>query len=497
MWDTMPHRLALLELVTCGTLRRRDSQEAAWEELLQLGWARRSGRRGVISLEDGESVRRVLDRAWPEWHDALGRLERLGLSPDERGWKELQRRERARDVGSLALPERLNRRTATAMVASHSKSSLTETHRSTLEGVEIVTDGLVRLRPSPGLVVQRGACVLDAATLAGVLGEVVLTERALADGTVLAGAWPRAVLSVENRGPYLDLQPPEGWLVLHAPGWDTVAARAVAEMLGEVPWVHFGDLDPQGVLIARHLRVTRPDLHWFVPAWWEEYVPRHGRPASWPDDLLTEDDPVLAHAPGQSQPHAGAGAHRPRRAPRGGPRGIAGLTRTACERGRERDEPLHPARERNPGNFLADGPNFPASSRLLTIPSKREREQANEVPAHRRRHPWPSWSSSPPARWSLRLLSAPRPPPPSAQTTTGPATKDTTAAHHEHTANERPQAGGARVAHDDTTRVSTCYNCSGSGDCWTCSGSGKASGASCYICSGTGKCYYCGGKGTR
>src|SRR6266852_1059017 len=95
--------------------------------------------------------------------------------------------------------------------------------------------------------------VLNTSLVVDILDEVVTTERALRDGARLAGTLPRALLLVENLGPYLDLCAPEGWLVAHVPGWNTVTIRLLLEQMPAIPLVHFGDLDPNGVRIALHL----------------------------------------------------------------------------------------------------------------------------------------------------------------------------------------------------------------------------------------------------
>ena len=296
MWSDEGSRLALLELWVHASLSRRGAQRPAWDELLELRWVRLAGRRGIVELDERHrgDVETLLGRVWPEWRDVAGRLERAGLSADERGWKELRRRERAHVVSAEGLPDRLNRRTATAMVGAHSKAALSSADLGTLAAVEITSDGLVRMRPSPGLRVRRGDAWLEASQVAAILGEVALSERALADGTVLDGILPRAVLSVENRGPYLDLSVPPGWAVIHAPGWDTAAVRGLmGGCLAGVAWLHFGDLDPEGVRIFRHLRCCRPDVGWVTPDFWGEYLAEHGHPVRWPDGLVGPADPAL------------------------------------------------------------------------------------------------------------------------------------------------------------------------------------------------------------
>ncbi len=89
-----------------------------------------------------------------------------------------------------------------------------------------------------------------------IAGEMVLTERALHDGTRLTARLPSVALLVENLGPYIDVRVPEDWIV---PGWNTATARLVLDQLEDIPLLHFGDLDPQGAGIANHLKNTTRD----------------------------------------------------------------------------------------------------------------------------------------------------------------------------------------------------------------------------------------------
>jgi hypothetical protein len=289
LWNRPAHRLALLELWARGTLRRRESQASAWDELVRLGWMRLGGRRGEGELAERGRVEATLDACWPDWREVMARLEAEGLSTDERGWKELRRRERAEGIDSEALAERMNVRTATALVAEHSKATLSAAHLESLRRPEIVHDGVVRMRVPPGLSLVRGELAVSCDELAGLTHEVVLTERSLLDGTRLAGTI-RAVLSVENRGSYLDLSPPPGWLVVHAPGWDVGTVLLLMAGLERVPWIHFGDLDPQGVSIYRYLTEARKDAGWLVPSFWDL---ARGLRRAWPEGLVGDDDPPL------------------------------------------------------------------------------------------------------------------------------------------------------------------------------------------------------------
>ncbi len=288
MWRDRPQGLALLELMTTGELPLRAEQAAAWRELGILGLARRTGRQKVLALDPAhrQDVEALLDRCWPAWRDTLEALEQAGLPPTPAGLRDLQTRERRQRLPA-DLAGRLNRRTARALVGGDSKGAPVE-----IPQVDITQDFLVRLRPHEGLRVRRGREVHRGRDLAALLGEVVVTSRALQDGTVVEGDPPRALLTVENQGPYLDLPAPEGWLVALLPGWDTRPTGPLLAAFPGVPWIHFGDLDPNGVRILRELRRLDPRVRWFVPDFWAELGPRPYR-RGWPEDLVNPEDPPL------------------------------------------------------------------------------------------------------------------------------------------------------------------------------------------------------------
>jgi hypothetical protein len=294
MWSDETHRLALLELWAFGSLRRRKVQGEAWDELARLPWTRRTSRRDELSLDEAHrpDLEQLLERSLPRWRELLSELEGHELSPDLHGWKRLQQERRAAGLPAT-LPERLNQRTATAALGNHSKASFGERLRAALGPLEVTRDGLIRMRPNPGLVVERGGARWSADEIAACFGELALTERALRDGTTLTGVLPRALLLVENVGFHIDVPAPPGWMVAHVPGWNTATTRLLLDALRAVPVVHFGDLDPNGVRIVAHLQVLRPDLVWAVPEFWAEQIELRGLRRDWPRGLDLSDAPAL------------------------------------------------------------------------------------------------------------------------------------------------------------------------------------------------------------
>ena len=284
MWETAEERLALLELLSRGSLKRRRSQEAAFGALSELPWTRATGRRDELGLVEDRrhELAALLGRVWPEWKDGLAELTARGFPPTPDGWGRLLDARRAEGIPEL--PERLNRRTAASLAAPHSKATLTEDRLAALGDTEATHDGTVRLRPPPGLLARNRRGVVDLSAIGAALGEVAIPERAFLDGLELEGEL-RAVLLVENLGAWRDLSAPSGWLLAHVPGWDTTTVAHLLERVAHVPVVHFGDLDPNGFRIYLHLRERRADLRWFVPSFWAEFIDSHGLRAPWPTDL--------------------------------------------------------------------------------------------------------------------------------------------------------------------------------------------------------------------
>lgn len=291
IWESDNARLALLELLSRGSLKRRRTQLEAYDALAELSWTRATGRRDEIGVveERRAELAGLIDRVWPAWRDVLADLVVVGLAPTPEGYRRLLDSQRAATIPEL--PERINRRTAAALTAPHSKASLTEARRGALGDTDPTHDGSIRLRPPAGLSARTVNGVVDLSGVAAVLGEVSIPERALLDSLAFEGSI-RAVLLVENLGAWRDLPPTPGWMLVHVPGWDTATVGHLLDSIEGVPVLHFGDLDPAGVKIMLHLRVRAPNLKWFLPEFWFEYTDVCGRRATWPRDLNLDFAPV-------------------------------------------------------------------------------------------------------------------------------------------------------------------------------------------------------------
>lgn len=296
MWDRPVHRAALLELCVEGRLTRRKGQADAWDELAKLSWTRRTARRDELEIVEMRraEVEEVLGRVWPGWRSVAAALAAEGLPTSPIGLARLEDLQRQATTPG-PFPARLNKRTAAAAVAPHSKAGLTKQRRQALGEVDLTRDGVVRVRPHRGFLLRHDGETLDPSAWVAALGEVALPERALQSGLELTGARPELVLLVENLGTYIDLPASPDWLVAYVPGWDTSTTALLLRQCPELPVVLFGDLDPAGVKIAAHLRSLHPGLRWATFDLWRSLLPDFGLVEDWPEDLDLGDAPPIVH----------------------------------------------------------------------------------------------------------------------------------------------------------------------------------------------------------
>lgn len=115
------------------------------------------------------------------------------------------------------------------------------------------------------------------------LGELALPERALAG---LRGIeWQgRQIVTVENKGAFVDYPLQPGELLLYVPGRNTALAKRVMPLLpATIPWAHFGDLDQRGLEIAAELaHATGRPLALWLPGNLTDYLPHYARPLGRP-----------------------------------------------------------------------------------------------------------------------------------------------------------------------------------------------------------------------
>lgn len=224
---------------------------------------------GVESV--GRSSRHILTEAGRTY--LTGQLARAEPpEPDKR--KQLQR------LG-VSLPARLNQACFYALWHGDSKhprsAPLTAPQ---LANLSLTQDEVIRIRTlEPLSLVDQQGQQHDMTAMMALLGELALPERTL--GTLAAIGWQGVrVITVENKGAFVDYPLQPGQLLLFAPGRNTTLAKQLIPLLpAGVQWAHFGDLDQRGIDIAVELarELNRPAMLW-LPCELQPYLDHYARP---------------------------------------------------------------------------------------------------------------------------------------------------------------------------------------------------------------------------
>lgn len=260
----------------------------------------------LLALEEGQGIP-LTSRAGQELHAMLSAVD--GIRPVGRGAaRQLTERGRLfltarlkeasgepawsgeRVLAALAghLPHHINGATLSGLWSRDCKAKLSPAQLARADelGIRVYGDEVLRLRcgSSLSLLWQDGRryCADEGLQM---LGELALPERAL--DRLRGIEWQgRQIVTVENKGAFVDypLQPDE--LLLYVPGRNTTLAKRVIPLLpAATPWAHFGDLDQRGLDIAAELAnaVDRP-LALRLPEHLMEYVQHYARGLRRPSD---------------------------------------------------------------------------------------------------------------------------------------------------------------------------------------------------------------------
>ncbi|BES85428.1 hypothetical protein PEC302107_16280 [Pectobacterium araliae] len=144
-----------------------------------------------------------------------------------------------------------------------------------IKGQTVTHDDVLRLRSQGTEMQLTFACnnrenVLFADDESQWRSECCLPERMLLNLLSVDILSARLIMTVENLGAYVDMPLVDGLILIFAPGLNYLpCCRWISQYGQGIPWVHFPDLDPNGLSIARRIShsLTRPCRIWLPDFW--------------------------------------------------------------------------------------------------------------------------------------------------------------------------------------------------------------------------------------
>lgn len=267
--------LPYIKLVYYGELLSTVSVKLIVEKCLKLRWAQLTRRKNVVTITDlgKETIPIMLTNQWPEWKTYTDKMIEAGHALSVDGIRLYE--QQAKAVG-LVLPKMIHRKTLASICGKHSKTGVSKSLVKIAKDALITTDQMLRFWANKGLVFSYGDSEkLSCDKIMNALGEVAIPERAFISGLSLEGVFPKVIITVENRGSYVDFPvKDDGLMLINCPGDDTSLAIMLLNLLPpEIPCYHFGDIDPKGLEIAERLtKNLKQSVSLFIPSFWQEYV---------------------------------------------------------------------------------------------------------------------------------------------------------------------------------------------------------------------------------
>lgn len=257
----------LVRLLETGTIRSGRKNEALIHRFETARWVMRGNRKEEWVLRSGKApdLENRLSMLLPTWRADFELLSSIGRDHFD-----------VSDIAALPMLRRntnpsgrmVNRRNWNAAVG------LSPKHKAKIQAQCLLTkDWVLRFRPNKGLEGVNDKGRINLAEMAGEWTECVFPERAWMGFKAFSGVLPRAVITCENLGAYIDFPASESSLVIYSPGADTEAAVALLKMFPSAMWMHFGDLDPEGIDIAKRIagEIER-DIKLLIPFFAEDYL---------------------------------------------------------------------------------------------------------------------------------------------------------------------------------------------------------------------------------
>ncbi len=132
-----------------------------------------------------------------------------------------------------------------------------------------------RFRPNRGLEIEIDGHTMAISEMAQSLNEFSLSERGLRKVSKFKGILLSTIITVENLGSYIDLTLPSDMLAIFSPGTDIRSAVQLLKFFPVTKWIHFEDIDPEGIKIAYMIaKAVSRQPHIYIPSFAGDYLNR-------------------------------------------------------------------------------------------------------------------------------------------------------------------------------------------------------------------------------
>ncbi|HKM15605.1 MAG TPA: hypothetical protein VJY63_06755 [Marinospirillum sp.] len=273
-WQSLAIREAALTLYKYERIERKTANAPLVDELINSNWllSEEAENFFMLSARGRTSLIELLDLRLPEWRDWLTILEGerpLITEVFEQRWRYLKDQLRA------DLPRVLNKSSLQLALLGKRSKELPDHLRHELPPLELSEDRCLHLRGNMNLkLVKKHGASIELKKIWRQLSEAVLPERDFRQIKELDGELPYLVMSIEDRGVFLDIDLPTNLLAIWVAPENLELAGEFLRFLPQfVPHVHFGDLDHQGLVIAERLSLySQRPVRRFIPSFWKDYL---------------------------------------------------------------------------------------------------------------------------------------------------------------------------------------------------------------------------------
>lgn len=272
---------ALGRLIETGSIKAGVKNEHLIRRFSTAQWIVLGTRKSewVVPPGASDALALRLSNLLPNWENDFRFLRSIGRNPYS-------------PTDIEALPT-LRRQTTTASMMNrrnwNAAVGLGPKHKAKLSPQCLLTkDWGLRFRPNNGLEGVVAGELVNFSVMASLLTECFVSERGWMNLERFSGTLPEIIVTCENLGAYVDFPSHDSLLIVYSPGADIEPATKLINFLPDALWIHFGDIDPEGVKIATNIaRETNRNLKFFIPSFASEFLP--GRPVETPWDSIPEN----------------------------------------------------------------------------------------------------------------------------------------------------------------------------------------------------------------